>query len=858
MNWLLLKNSLLVGSLTSILAGSIGFAAALWLASLGKQWRVRVITLAILSLALPPFLVTNCWLDLLGYTGVWRQWVPFNIISISGTVWILSLLLWPITTIAVTGAWQRLEPAQLESDMAVTGLSLIRAVLVPLARPALLQSSVLTFVLALNNFAVPAILQVKVFPAEIWVRFNTTFDTPGALMLSWPLIVAPFVLLIWISQREFLWPRMEGPCSPRLLRQQLGRDWYRFCSGCTIIACALALGVPLFELFSQKRTWIELPNAIAANRNAIWNSFRFATAAATLIVGLALASGSNFKPAPARSWQRRALGNLFWLPLLVPGVLLGIALILLFNRTWLSMFYQSAGIVLLAFGIRYLGFGWHAVRHAMQAVDKELIDDARLNGADRWQLLRFVEWPQMGASVAAAWYIIFLLCLWDIESMILVVPPGGETLALNIFNLLHYGHNAQVNALCLTLLGIALTPLLTWKTWQVIKNQWSTISSRRLLYRGAVIAAALLLAGCSDKPHLKEVPLNSQVFGSVQVIGNRGVGVGELNKPRSVAVDREDNVYVIDMTGRVQKFSPSGSFLLSWQMPQTDLGKPKGMARDRDGNIIVVEPHYQRVNWFTPEGKLLTQWGEKGTNAGQFMMPRAVAEDSHGNMYVSEYGSVERVQRFETGKTTAPNAKPTLSLHFLNSFGHAGVGPGEFNRPEGLCVDAQDRLYVADSCNHRIQIFSSDGKFLRAYGKAGSGKGELSYPYDICVDGEGRQYVCEFGNSRIQVFDAHDQPIEIIGSPGADPGRFSNPWGVALDSSGNLYVADSQNHRVQKLLKRRGVAGGKEASSRIQDPKKIQYSSFRRKPTKIGIPISYSQGALEFAVCRLQIFRRAP
>src|ERR1044071_887945 len=91
------------------------------------------------------------------------------------------------------------------------------------------------------------------------------------------------------------------------------------------------------------------------------------------------------------------------------------------------------------------GFGWHAVRHAMQAVDKELIDDARLNGADRWQLLRFVEWPQMGASVAAAWYIIFLLCLWDIESMILVVPSGGETLALNIFNLLHYGHNAQVN-----------------------------------------------------------------------------------------------------------------------------------------------------------------------------------------------------------------------------------------------------------------------------------------------------------------------------------------------------------------------------------------------------------------------------
>ena len=109
---------------------------------------------------------------------------------------------------------------------------------------------------------------------------------------------------------------------------------------------------------------------------------------------------------------------------------------------------------------------------------------------------------------------------------------------------------------------------------------------------------------------------------------------------------------------------------------------------------------------------------------------------------------------------------------------------------------------MADSCNHRIQVFSSDGKFIRAYGKAGKGIGELSYPYDICVDAAGRQYVCEFGNSRIQVFDANDRPIEIIGGAGLAPGQFNNPWGVALDSAGNLYVADSQNHRVQKLIRK--------------------------------------------------------
>ena len=264
------------------------------------------------------------------------------------------------------------------------------------------------------------------------------------------------------------------------------------------------------------------------------------------------------------------------------------------------------------------------------------------------------------------------------------------------------------------------------------------------------------------------------------------------------------------MTGRVQKFSSNGVFLLSWQMPQTDLGRPKGMGRDREGNIIVVEPHYQRLNFFSTGGKAGWNSGESaGTNEGELMMPRSAAVNSHDKVYISEYGLVERVQVFDVHNGPS-NTAPQLAAGqtnlwrapFLSSFGHPGTGPGEFNRPEGLTVDAQDRIYVADSCNHRIQIFSSDGKFIRSYGKAGKGPGEFAYPYDIYVDADGRQFVCEFGNSRIQVFDAKDQLIEVIGGPGAEPGKFNDPWGLAFDSKGNMYVADSQNHRVQKFIRR--------------------------------------------------------
>lgn len=788
MNWVLLQNSLMIAAGTAVLATLAGFCGAIFVVALKPGWQKFLLASAVAGFALPPFLVVNFWLGLGGTPGLLPDASSSGLFSLPGVVFVLTLMLWPIALLAGWSLLHRLDSALLACDPGIRGSRLVLRILLPICRSGLLLSAGVIFVLAFNNFSVPALLQQRVLPAEIWIRFNTQFDAAGAFRLSLPLLVVPLLLVVLARKREFPMPFHRRQVAPALWRRQLGPVWMAGGGALLVLLISATLIVPLLELALAKRTWTELPSALAASRSALVNSLLFAcvTAGVVGVAGWLLAGRTITGCGLLRCTTRMVVSVSLWLMFFVPGVLLGIALILLFNQPWTHAFYSSLGIVFLALSLRYLVLGWQTAALARRRANPRLLDAARLDAAGPWQQFRHALWPQTAPQLLAGAYLTYLLCLWDVETVLLITPPGSQTVSLNVFNLLHYGHASQVNALCFLLLVVAIAPLALFRA--------RFTGGRPVLVRAALLLSLPFLPGCGPVANHRSTTLDSQVFSRAEVIGSRGVGAGQFNKPRSLTADLEGCIYVADMTGRVQKLTPAGDYVLAWQLPLTDLGKPKGMCRGKDGEILVIEPHYQRVNHFSTSGKLLHHWGRRGTSPGEFTLPRAVAVNSRGEIIVSEYSAAERVQVFDP-----------QGGHLLRVFGEAGTDPGKFNRPEGLCVDSEDRIYVADSCNHRIQVFSRNGEFLRAYGRAGSGQGELSYPYDIRVDSQGRQYVCEFGNSRIQVFDRGDRPLELIGAPGSAPGQFNNPWSVALDTAGNLYVADALNHRVQKLVRRPGT-----------------------------------------------------
>lgn len=150
------------------------------------------------------------------------------------------------------------------------------------------------------------------------------------------------------------------------------------------------------------------------------------------------------------------------------------------------------------------------------------------------------------------------------------------------------------------------------------------------------------------------------------------------------------------------------------------------------------------------------------------------------------------------------------SLAVRLSVGDKGSREGEFNCPEGLAVDRDGRVIVADSLNHRVQIYRADGTFVRTFGANGSAVGSFNMPGGIAVgavgppaDGNDRNnneqliIVTDQGNGRVQVFDSEGTFLRTVGTLGSQDGQLLEPTGVAINAAGQIVVADYQNHRVQ-------------------------------------------------------------
>jgi len=134
--------------------------------------------------------------------------------------------------------------------------------------------------------------------------------------------------------------------------------------------------------------------------------------------------------------------------------------------------------------------------------------------------------------------------------------------------------------------------------------------------------------------------------------------------------------------------------------------------------------------------------------------------------------------------------------------GMRGIGDGEFNFPSNITIK-NDKLYVVDTFNFRIQILTPTGEFISAFGKAGDAPGDLYRPKGIGVSSDGLIFVSDSYYNNFQIFDEEGQLYLFVGRFGNAPGEFNEPKDMFMDPNDNLFVVDQKNSRIQvfKYLK---------------------------------------------------------
>ena len=301
---------------------------------------------------------------------------------------------------------------------------------------------------------------------------------------------------------------------------------------------------------------------------------------------------------------------------------------------------------------------------------------------------------------------------------------------------------------------------------------------------GLLLTTITFLAGCE--------PPAMTANGVIGIFGGVGLGAGAFSYPRAITAEPHGSVFVVDKSGRVQRFAPDGTFEASWRMPETAAGKPVGLTVHPDGRIFVADTHYHRIMIFNRDGKPLGSFGREGRGDGEFLLPTDVAVDAEGFLYVSEYQGNDRITKW---KEVISSQLSVFS--FVGALGDRPLDGKRLSRPAGIDIDDEQTLWIADACNHRIVRLSLNGELLATFGRFGAEPGELRYPYDLSIAPDGTVMVCEYEGNRLQWFSKHGTSLRTWGGSGRVPGKLFAPWGATYGPCGKVYVVDSLNSRVQ-------------------------------------------------------------
>ena len=474
----------------------LGFLMALWLqrrrGSRWAGWRMLFVLLA----PLPPMTHAMAWSWLLGQINMMLQAAGLRALPATGwgvAGWVQIVWLAPLATglslIALDSVPHELTEA---AHLLQPSTRALTKIILPLAAPLLLAGGGLLFLLSLVDYGIPSIFQVNVFALDIFADFSIHGQPGRAVLVAIPLLAATAAAIIF-SQSRLRSAALDPPRhQPRSAYADAWPTWLRTLVNGAQVMMLLAVAVPAVSLVSQIGSWAKLTAAVSAAAGEISYSFQVALLAALLSLPLATAAAhgalqdkwmtiSSDRRTPPRLgvWMSKAWWLAITIPMALPGPLVGIGLIGLWNHPSVAALgiYGSRFMPVLAALARYTPLAALVMIATLRRLNPELIDAARLLQASpirRWLLIRL---PLLAHGLLAAASVVFCLTLGELSATLMIAAPGSPTLTMRIYNYLHYGASSTVAGLTLVLTTLVLILVVLAALGQALWARMTAVST---------------------------------------------------------------------------------------------------------------------------------------------------------------------------------------------------------------------------------------------------------------------------------------------------------------------------------------------------------------------------------------------
>jgi iron(III) transport system permease protein len=446
--WPLLGNSVQLGLATTAVCGLIGVPVGILLAKSDLPFRSGFMWLLTVPFVLPPYFLALGWSRVASPIGA-SNWL----FGLGGCVLVLSSVFLPITMLLTFASASNVD-GRLEEAGRITSAwpVVLRRITLPLSAPGIAFSLVLVFLLAIGELSVPSFLRYPVLPVLSFTQFAAAYNFGAATAAAIPLaalaFVGVFIESTLLQNRVFTF-RSVG----RGLVISLGHWRGLFAAIVGLLSVAFVI-FPLSALFVDAFSLAALHEAMERAGESLARSLTYSAIAATILMTVGFLLGHS-----TRGGRHRVVSFLTLALFAVPGTVLSIGLVRLWNSPITWFIYTTPALLILGYTAQYCAVTTRLSLAGFFLIPRTLDEAARLSGASWARRLFRIFVPLSTRTLVCAWLAAYILCLRDVPIALMTAPPGGDPLPARILTLMANGTPRLIASLCLIMAMASLIPL---------------------------------------------------------------------------------------------------------------------------------------------------------------------------------------------------------------------------------------------------------------------------------------------------------------------------------------------------------------------------------------------------------------